>query len=373
MTLKAAAFIAKVCCISLCCLQLIGLEEDCLAPYECCDNDWFGLDRFSIGVEGLYWRATEDNLGFARKVREDESVNFDNFTRFALLRSKKEEFNHKLKPGIRLRLDYQMPCETWDVDFVWTHLLSHTSRRVSAPNLSLPLPTPDVSDVSANLLTSTFLPDSSFNVFGNRSYNQIQGGWRMNFNNFDWTLGKTIEVSCCFNLRPFAGFQVTEIAQRLHLNYLKNLDPNLPLESFGFINQRIKTRFGGVGFRGGFDTNWCFGYGFALYSKLAGAIVYGRSHTKESVIENVITPGIEAAFIESRYRDTFHAARPIIDLALGLRFDHCFCNCYYVTLKAGWEYHHFFDQNLFRKAQNDDPARGDLALHGVTFGAEVQF
>lgn len=369
---RSDSFFPKILLVFLFSFAWIIADEDCLAPYECCDNDWLSLERFSLGIEGLYFRATQDHLGFARKIKESASANFDNLTAFALARSKKEEFNFKFKPGIRLRLDYQMPCETWDCEFIWTHLLSHTSRHLAAPNLSLPTPTPDVTDVFAKVLTSTFLPPNAFGS-GDTNFNKIHAGFRMNFNNFDWLLGKTFEISSCFSLRPFAGLQNTQIAERLHINYKLDPNPLFPSNNFGNVHQLIKTRFAGIGFKGGFDANWYLGCGFAIYSKIDGAIVYGRAHAREKIIENVIFPGAGAEFIELKYRDTFHTSKPNIDLALGLRFDHCFCNSYFVTLKAGWEYHHYFNQNLFRIAQDDEAGSGDLAMHGVTFGAEIQF
>ena len=81
---------------------------------------------------------------------------------------------------------------------------------------------------------------------------------------------------------------------------------------------------------------------------------------RETIVEDVNFPGGEAEVITLPFRYATRVARPNLDFAFGVQWQKPI-DCYLVTIKAGWEYRHYFDQDFFRLAQDNDAGRGDLA------------
>lgn len=335
---------------------------------DCCDESgWFSLDRFKLQAEAIYWKATEDNLKYAVKERVTETITpgtDGSRTLFSFRESEKgKELDFRWKPGCRIRLDYLTPCDNWNVCFGWTHLVTHSRGHSHAPDVEFIEVGTTAADptVTANLLFGQFDP------FNNESFNDIRSHWRLVFNDYQWDFGRTICVAPCFSIRPFIGPKFTTIHQKDNLKYRWASAG----ETF-FALQRIKTRYSGFGFQAGICGDWYIGCGFSSYSNVGGGITYGRAHTHEKVFERgIFTTEEELYFV--KFKDVVHVARPNLDIALGLQWDYLLCDCYLVSLNAGWEYHHYFDQNFFRNGTSSDPARGSLSLHGVTFGAGINF
>ena len=103
--------------------------------------------------------------------------------------------------------------------------------------------------------------------------------------------------------------------------------------------------FKGVGVRAGFDTVWNFGCGWGLYGNFATSIVYGRfslDHDEEN--RRAESPYDKTKILETK--ESFHASRGMLDLALGVQWASLFCDCQYGFMIAlGWEHHLFFHQN----------------------------
>jgi len=78
--------------------------------------------------------------------------------------------------------------------------------------------------------------------------------------------------------------------------------------------------------------------------------------------------------------DSFYNVQPNAELGLGLcwsKFYHK--NQYLVSVKVGYEFHQWWDQNQARKFFDTDPvandivSRGDLSFNGFHFGLQIDF
>jgi hypothetical protein len=74
------------------------------------------------------------------------------------------------------------------------------------------------------------------------------------------------------------------------------------------------------------------------------------------------------------------AGKPIFDLALGLKWTGHFCkNSFALTLKAGYEYHWYMNQNQFLLSNNNtshelfNPLGGDLTFQGAIGSIQFDF
>lgn len=369
------------------CLWQRGCNNCC--EQNCCESSWCSLNRFAVQFEGLYWLATQDNLQFAKKRTAVESTQVECcFPESRSSRSssssssssssehqdrifkekifqKKEELDFKWRPGFRLSVDYLTPCEKWDFSFIWTNLNNHASSSKHAEGRSrAPVYSPTT---ISSFLSPTFFFDEGFFEF-----NHIDAHWHLQFNHFEWDIGRNICLSSCFDLHPYIGFKWERFKQKFNIEYLADEDGEYSGHPFGFADQEFKSEFSAFGLQGGFDANYYWGCGLSLFSNVSGGIAYGRVHSHEEIDERVFFVG-EVAKIEQKLKNSTHVARPNLDLAIGLRWEHCFCNCYVFALQVAYEYHHYFDQNFFKFARNADPARGDLTFQGVSFGAGISF
>lgn len=371
------------------CLALAGSlsaqswkSYDCCSSDDCCESGWLSWDRLSIGAEALWWKATEDNLAYAEKTFFEEMFtettvgSTTTANDLEITKTKKEEFDFKWKTGFRLNVDYLLPCNNWDLGFTWTHYVGRSSGSSRAPNQTETIGT----TTTTISLTPGFLNQTVESV---GEYDTIKSRWNLIFNNYEWDIGRTCCCTPCFAVRPYIGVKYLQIKQNLHIN--SNAKPYLISNGeetiSQFDRQVLKSRFSGAGLQGGFDANWLLGCGFALYSNVSGGIAYGKVHAhrreffqSHSVfIESSGETSINNDIDKFKDRDRTHLARPNLDFAIGLSWQHCLCECYVVTLRACWEYHHFFNQNFFRSPQAGNDLRGDLTLHGFTLGAGVQF
>ena len=151
-------------------MGILFLSTAYAQQYESCEYDnfndsWLPLNGFSLGVDFLWWKATEENTAFAYKV-DDNGVSFpfDGILVNAIDRhGKPEELHFHYKPGVRVCFDYLLPCQGWDTSFTWTHLNSRSSGSATSPNTfdtfgSLHTVTPNYvnEDISANIVKGRF-------------------------------------------------------------------------------------------------------------------------------------------------------------------------------------------------------------------------
>lgn len=377
---------AKLAILSLALVSSLTAQSwrsyDCCSQDYCCDSGWLSLNRLSFGAEALFWKATEDNIAFANRISLIDTFNTgaigDVVTQdfFEITRTKKEEHDFKWKTGFRFNIDYLLPCNNLDLGFTWTHFIGHARGHARAPNVTI---------LNGNTESSTFLSPAFTNetqVVGD--YDTIRSRWNLTFNNYELDIGRTCCCAPCFAIRPYIGVKYLQIKQKWHINSnaVPVTSPTGTEIVSEFDHQSLGSRFSGAGLQGGLCANWCLDYGFALYSNVSGGIAYGRSHShrrefNHNRAEILNEAGEILTVIESntinKDRDRGHVARPNLDFAVGLSWQHCLCNCYIVTVRAGWEYHHFFNQNFFRSSQLNNDLRGDLTLQGFTLGAGLDF
>jgi hypothetical protein len=179
--------------------------------------------------------------------------------------------------------------------------------------------------------------------------------WKLKMNLIDLELGRSYWVSRYLAVRPFIGLRYVSLKQHADINYNGGSWAAITTAfAQPALNDEVDLQndYRGVGLRAGLDTQWNFGCGWALYGDLAASIIYGRFRVDH---EEVITPANLTARTPTVVVDTtehLRAARPILDLALGVQWSTMFCSCKYgFTGMFGYESHLFFDQNQMWRVQ----------------------
>ncbi len=202
-------------------------------------------------------------------------------------------------------------------------------------------------------------------------YGKAHSRWKGHLNQLDLDLGREFFVSKHLTLRPHFGLRTTWLRQYLNTTY----SHGLPVAAHTVMpNTTVheKNKWWGLGVEGGLDTSWMLCNGFSIYGNLAAAIEYGFQKVRGN--QEVGAP-LDSTF--ENIKDSYRISRPILDLELGLQWEHGFNNnSYNFGLHAGWEHHIYFSQNQFHAQESFGQFtanQGDLTYQGWTLGGHLAF
>jgi len=335
---------------------------------------------FTITIAGFYWNAHQDGMEYAI---DNEIIGSDassmNPELNNLIDAEYLTPNSKYDFGFKFGFGYNSACDGWDIGILWTRFRdgakSHEEAELEDNHALLPL-------------WSAF----QFPNAGNAPIlfaNDIETFWKVELDIFDIELGREFWTSKFLSMRPHVGLRIAFIDQEFDIEHKGGS------WSFGsnlIFNDEVEldNDFKGVGLRGGLDTVWNFGCGFALYGNFALSIVYGRFdlHHDES-IRDARSPFSKNKILETK--EGFRKSSGMADLALGVQWSTMFCDCQYgFTIGFGWEQHIFFQQNqlwrvmriggmnesgIFNNTGENvfHQRRGDLDTQGWTLQAKFEF
>lgn len=369
-------------------------KDDCCAPTppapcyttdDCCSTYCLGPDLvnpavrpktcngdFVITLAGFYWNAHQDGMAYA----VDSSVSFSGTGPRGELNNlidaeyKNPDFNWEF--GFKAGLGYNSTHDGWDFGVMWTWYKGRASTHIEA----------EVDDNHVLLPLWSAMANFSADA-GPLNATDIETHWKLALNLIDLELGREFWVSKYLTMRPHMGLRVAFIDQEWEIEHKGG--------SWASINTvptnncvDMDNDYKGVGIRGGLDTVWNFGCGFALYGNMAVSIIYGRF----SIDHDESNREARANFEKTRIletEDSFRASRFTTDLALGLQWSTMFCGCYGFTLGVGWEQHMFFDQNQLWRVNRIGStngtggenvyaqSRGDLDTQGWTVTVRFEF
>lgn len=351
---------ASSCCNPVCC---VPVEKPCI-DCECYTPPYYDLQcayGFSLSVEFLYWYARETNLNYAIDRQVDLFTNGDAvFNKVAggeyfVTEDKIENFGTSWDPGGRASLGWNMACDGWDMLLSYTYFKDKTSAKASSNIGQVMSGTTAVTNDITLLLNPWQLQDittvsgTNFTAATIPGWDTVKASWTLYFNVVDLELGRKYWLSRCMALRPYfglrGGFLETKLKVTSHLMYT---DTTSTKNTFSLVD-RVTNRSWGAGFVLGLQPEWHFCDWFILYSHADLALLWGnfKSHAKETNTFLVVGskgPGSGGSSYE--LKNSFAMMQPILDLALGLRWEETWCcDRYRTQLDAGWEYHLWFDYN----------------------------
>lgn len=257
--------------------------------------------------EFLYWKAAEDNLDYIYSGTPTAST-----PEIQDIHSVKFEWN----PGFRVGIGGNFKRDGWDLALYYTQMQSHASASRQAG---------DSDDQLFQVWTvnTAFLPTP---------LTKASSRWHADLNQVDLQLGREMFTGKFLTLRPYIGMRSTWLFQEFNVNVSNDLSQ--------FQKTHMNNRFWGYGFVVGFDSDWIFGKGFSLFANVDYSLLVGFFDVDEKAKQN----GSSVWKTDSSFR----TGRSIFDLAAGFKWSHLFCKDRYgISLKGGYEYHLYFDQNQF--------------------------
>jgi hypothetical protein len=313
-----------------------------------------GADLFAYG-DLLYWNAHENGLSYA-VVNEGSSSN--------LADAEIKNIHGKWNWGFRVGAGYNLPHDGWDLRLTWLRFTDNGHKRVHA-------------DGDEQIFPDWTHPKDP--IANNSTCKKAHSHFNLTLNQLDLDLGREFFVSKWMTLRPHFGLRSDWIRQKWENDYRNFVTQNATIPNR--VETEYKDRWWGIGLQGGLDTQWGLGGGVSLFADLTAAIIYGFHDIK---MEQEDTPRTgndsnDGTFVNIP-RNTYRISHPILDLAMGLRYDCMFSDDrFHVGLQAGWEHHVYLSQNQFPKFVDDISLgtnvrnQGDLALQGWTFSARFDF
>lgn len=326
----------------------------CIANIDCAYFPCFyDQQTFSFSVDFLYWYAHECNLAFTERVKSRLALSnvvgvVTTATTNALTAERFEQLNTSWDPGVRVGLGWKA-CENWDLAAYWTYYRNSESTTASVD------PFPEfVPFRGEESLQPLWLDGFASGVTPNQ-WEKIRAKWKFTLNRLDLELGRRYWLTQCFNMRPFIGLSGiwTETNFRVkHFTKISNFlnTPTAPVIATQSATAHLKNTNWSVGLLGGFQPTWRFFNCFSLFGEVDIALLWGKFKAKnsEEVFASSSRPAINTVTtsdFEFSFRNSVFCMQAILDLAIGLRWETYWCDCYHFELDAGWEHHIFFAHN----------------------------
>jgi hypothetical protein len=306
-------------------------------------------NRFSLFVDALYWQAKEDGLDYAIQ-NNNGAVRITNGT------VKRMDFDNN--GGFRIGAAYRTPCDDYVLSAFWTRF--HTK---------------------GNDCLSTVYPVTLFPVWSNpitslTSEQNVKTCSKLHIDMLD-VRASTLFQGCRVDVIPAIGFLFARINQSFAIN-MSGAQSNGPTAIV--LNDAVVMRnnFKCGGPKIGVNTIWDAACRFSVVGKADVALTYGKFELYQNETVD-FSNGVGQAVFLNIPCNNFTTIRPIIDLAVGLRWDRdrryndCSiekrCN---FSAEVCWEFYYFFAQNMLMRFVDDiTPGanfdiKGDLATQGLT-------
>ena len=300
-----------------------------------------------ITADFIWWKAQEDGLNYAYNGVGNGIVNAD-----------KGSMHHprfKYEPGFKVGAGLKFKYDGWDLysQYTWFRMNKHGSKSSVARN----------ADGNSNVMGNIAIP--SLNSF---SYNlgQANASWSLHFNVLDVELGRNFWISKHLTLRPFVGMKFSWNDQKFNVTYKDSIGGFYTGDD---VNLKMHMDQLGVGLRTGLDTAWYMCKRLSIFGELALNGLWNRFNSSR---KDMLAPTSGTSFNLNHVSNHSHIITPVLEWALGLRFETTFHNDEYMfMMQAGWEQQVWFNQNQFVFMPNT--TAGNMNLEGLTVKAGFYF
>lgn len=324
-------------CTPKCC-NLPNNNCPTIAPPTSCEQCWRG-PYFSI--DWLFWETRQGGMQYAT---EYSGPLFGD-----MLQAQAVSLDFGWTAGWRVGAGYDSPFDNWDFRFDFSRICPKTKSHV-------------VSDAIFPYL----MYQGNINALATTVVHEASAKWEISFNTWDFEFGRKILTSDHFDFRPHIGLKGAWIDQKASVDYFGG-----PAAPAGRYDIDLKNEFHGFGLRGGLDSTWRIGYGFSISGNLAGALLWGSFHVKQS--QTLLDqPSIDLS-------DKFKDMKPMMEASLGLSWDRrYYCDRFLIGIDAALETQYWWGQNIydrFASAQLPTSVKTvyDLGFFGLTLGIRFGF
>ncbi len=247
--------------------------------------------------------------------------------------------------GFRAGVGYHMEYDQWDTQLYDSWFQTKAQKSI-----------PD----GPPALITTIIPEFFNGFINGDTARSASIKWDLDYNMFDWELGRSYWVSRGLSLRPFIGLKGGWINQTIHSRW--------DLADFK-ATEDLKNDFWGVGPSGGINTKWNLGSSSVSFLNLFGdfsaATMWGTWKCKDvyhNPLPTTISLNLEPMSLGSLMLRGF----------MGIGWDVDFNNGSHFSTRAGFETQIWINQLRIPTLQQL-LLHGDLTLQGGTFNCRLDF
>ncbi len=327
--------------------------------------------QFSAEVDYLLFQAHQD--GFFRAT--DIFLPAQAYT-VAYQKDKYIEDN-RWNSGVRASLSWEPECRPWNLNLQYTYLGRTIPSKKLEGVFNGNTTTENNDLVFTDYVTNTVsIPATYAN----------EASWKFSFNQLDLLIEQPFCIGEETTLVPYFGLRGLRLTQKVEMSTL-NVIPNGPETGTIAVHQvSIQPKFEGIGLLGGFEGRFVLGYGFDLWGRFGGGLIWGRFKTVQAASATPIraTLPVGAETIDH----TFWGTSLNGNFGLGIEWSCPLnCGCQWLSVTFGWENHLYTKTNnaqTFLVEQfSIDPnkaitldrniQRGDFSMQGFSLGVAYLF
>lgn len=310
---------------------LIGIAQSivstcfasCCQTNSCCSDPCYGFDVFVPNIDSgfeitgavVFLQPLAQNLGWG--VITD-------FLPFITPNWNIKQINPDHQPGLYLGARYIF-CESgMDIQADWTRLRTSDSQSATV--------TPILQWISPFCQTGPGTADTEYDPTGVGELTTAKAKVKFHFDTVNLDLGIFVNFGCNMQMRVFTGLSGVKINERLTSTFEGVPPPPT-------ITLKNNYSYWGIGPRLGLLTSYAFCDCFHFAGKLAAALLFGKMEPAQYLFEGssealaLVGISVNRESISSKSVSQAVAA---IDARLGLNYAFHFCECYVLTLEAGY-------------------------------------
>ncbi len=288
--------------------------------------------------EVLYMRPSRSNLDF---VVVDQNSN-------STVEGRTKEINPDYDVGGRLGLSYNLGSGT-DVVLQYTWLETKDSESVTR-------------GAGGTLWGNWLNPNTSYI----NDYDAVSAAAEYEFDYYtmDLGIGQRLDIGKRFGLRIDAGLRYANMTQDFDVMYRDAADR---------VNIMQDNDFSGWGGRVGLGLDWRIGYGFNVFSAVAGSVLVGDFDLSYKDIANgTVVEGYLKESISNRLI-------PVLETRFGIGYAYQLQNGWSIGAKIGYEWQNWFNMVTAKRFVDDigdnamETDTTDVALDGFFFQGHINF
>jgi|GEM_PF-3457499 len=281
--------------------------------------------------------------------------------------------------GVRVKFGWEPECRPWNLSLQYTYM----GNCISTPNIAKNY---SAESIPVNhLLFTNYITNST----GIDAIYENKASWKFNFNQLDLLIEQPFCIGENSSLTPYFGLRGLQINQRLNLAFtnvfpLSHVDADVGSLSDNRVSFSPKVE--GIGLIGGFTGRFELGYGFDLWGRVGGGLVWSRFKTSQDY--RSVQASDQSVFLIESNDHQFCGTSLNADLALGIEWSCPFNDgCQWLVLSFAWENHLYTNTNhiqnfIFEEISfnsrniltlDRNVQRGDFSFQGFSFGITYLF
>jgi hypothetical protein len=268
---------------------------------------------FKIGVDALYLRPTNSDLGYATLF---------SFAVPGLTSTRNNFVDMSYDWGFYAQVGYLFPCTGNDLTFGYTYLRSNDNDSVVTP-------------ASAGAPEVALVPWQD--IFGQNAFDSARGKAEIDLNVADLEAGQRFSAGG-YDMRMFAGLRYAKIDYTL--NAVGSRTSVAPLQ---VGTQEFTSNYRGIGPRIGVDGRYCLRSGFGLDANFSTALLVGNVDAKYGATN--LVGGVLPALARTANSGSRTRVVPVLEAKLGADYTYIVNRCSKSSLvfEAGYQVTNYFN------------------------------